>query len=205
LSGSFVDVVVNGVLLGGAANITSNASIGLLTLRNCVGYVGRLSNNNCRLTLEDCDWSSLTTTGGNGQVFKAFNTSFSGSYTQANDTTLIADRCSFAGTFSTGGGGSTFNMQSCTFVGAVTIQGNSTSWRSNNCDFQNNISTGAGTPTWCFSGNDRVGGTVTSLNTTPSGTTNLKQGDTNWRLTPSSGQPAFWRWNGSSWLAGPNL
>ena len=203
--GNLVDVVVSDMILGGASNITGNASTGLLTLLSCVGYVGSLGNSNCRMTLENCSWSTFTTSGGNGQVFKAYNTSFSGNYTQANDTTLIADRCTFAGTFSTGGGSSSFDITNSTFVGNVTIAGNTTSWRSNNCQFNANIAAGGGTPTWCFSASDRVGGTVTGLNTTPSGTTGLQQGDTSWRLTPASGQPAFWRWTGTAWLAGPNL
>jgi len=203
--GNSVDVVVSNMILGGASNTTGNGSTGLLTLLSCVGYVGSLGLNNGRMTLENCVWSTLTTSGGNGQVFKAYNTSFSGNYTQANDTNLIADRCTFSGTFSTGGGGSSFDVTNSTFVGNTTIGGNTTSWRSNNCQFNANISAGGGTPTWCFSAHDRVGGTVTGLNTTPSGSTGLKQGDTTWRLTPASGQPAFWRWTGAAWLAGPNL
>jgi hypothetical protein len=204
--GNLANVVVNGIILGGAANITGNASSGLLTLRSCVGYVGSLLASNTKMVLQDCTWSSLTTPGGNSQVFEAYNTSFSGNYTQANDTNLIARDCAFAGTFSTGGGGSTFNMKSCAFTGAVAIQGNGTSWRSDDCDFAGGVSDGAGgLPAWCFGQHDRVDGTVTDVNATPPGSTGLKAGDTHWRPVPAGSQPAFWRWTGAAWLAGPNL
>lgn len=205
VAGNLANVVVNGIILGGAANITGNASGGLLTLRNCVGYVGSLLASNTKMVLQDCTWSSLTTPGGNSQVFEAYNTSFSGNYIQANDTNLIARDCAFAGTFSTGGGGSTFNMKSCAFTGAVAIQGNGTSWRSDDCDFAGGVSIGAGgSPAWCCGQHDRFSA-VADLNATPPGSTGLKAGDTHWRPVPAGSQPAFWRWTGAAWLAGPNL